>query len=547
MKRLEKVSLSQGHIDTKLNKNKNIIENILPEDYNWKKNFILAESAWLTAVLFTYGRVTTPDQYVSATIDLNQFLDFNLNHKFIPFINVELITKNPEGIESVGFFEYNREILEGDYVEVYGDSTNLIYKGQSFFYNGYLIKARLYRGDFQESFTKTHYVADVFFTRGGDEWRLKYFTTAANLVEFGIYYDTVVHHGVDFQTTVFSQCNSTSAPTNTDKIVEITSDSITLKGTLVTWVDTPTSDTFIVAYPGSWYSTSLIPSDGESSITSVTVNGGGCSWEFTGLNSVRVTSPTNIGDTIVVNYKYMAANSVPNQTITKNWVDIDDFAFEQYNGSILYKKVGGVWVSQSAESSFDSRYSDTVVTVHVFSFQGYWLYWDDNTIDLVSIVDASPVVDEGDFHKKILSNLPVDTDPPGDPVHRKWNTIKFLRNPEGHPSAQVEYPVEDAGNKEYIILKRFKSDNVNKNKYRLQLQGKLVFKLLADSTSSFLEYPIYAHTYVKNATTYYNPNSSFSLKNGTYYEPSVIPNIEYKIRVSLLNPWDFGTKGNFKG
>ncbi len=547
MKKLEKVNLNQNSIEIKINKRENEITNLLLDHYNWKSNFVLKESAWITGVPFTYGRVTTPDQFVSATVDINQFLDFNLDHKFIPFINVEVMTKNPEGIESVGFFEYNREILEGDYVEVYGDSTNLIYKGQSFFYNGYLIKARLYRGDFQESFTKTHYVADVFFTRGGDEWRLKYFTTAATLVEFGIYYDTVVHHGVDFQTTVFSQCNSTSAPTNTDKIVEITSDSITLKGTLVTWVDTPTSDTFIVAYPGSWYSTSLIPSDGESSITSVTVNGGGCSWEFTGLNSVRVTSPTNIGDTIVVNYKYMAANSVPNQTITKNWVDIDDFAFEQYNGSILYKKVGGVWVSQSAESSFDSRYSDTVVTVHVFSFQGYWLYWDDNTIDLVSIVDASPVVDEGDFHKKILSNLPVDTDPPGDPVHRKWNTIKFLRNPEGHPSAQVEYPVEDAGNKEYIILKRFKSDNVNKNKYRLQLQGKLVFKLLADSTSSFLEYPIYAHTYVKNATTYYNPNSSFSLKNGTYYEPSVIPNIEYKIRVSLLNPWDFGTKGNFKG
>jgi len=135
-----------------------------------------------------------------------------------------------------------------------------------------------------------------------------------------------------------------------------------------------------------------------------------------------------------------------------------------------------------------------------------------------------------------------------DEDYRIWNTIQFRRNPTGHPLSQIEFPITDASDKQHILLKRFKSDNVNKDAYRLQLQGKLVFKLLANNTTGSIIYPVYADVYTKSGTSpgdTYNVTENHTLKTMTYYEPSAIPNVEYKIRVSILNPYDFGNKLNY--
>ena len=45
MKKLEKVNLNQNSIEIKINKRENEITNLLLDHYNWKKNFVLKESA----------------------------------------------------------------------------------------------------------------------------------------------------------------------------------------------------------------------------------------------------------------------------------------------------------------------------------------------------------------------------------------------------------------------------------------------------------------------------------------------------------------------
>ena len=93
VKKLEQITTNQNKIDSDLNVKSQELKQVLVDSYNWKKNCLIKESDWITgSVNPTTSRVTSPNQFLPSYVNIDTYLDFTLNPKFVPFVNVEFLT-----------------------------------------------------------------------------------------------------------------------------------------------------------------------------------------------------------------------------------------------------------------------------------------------------------------------------------------------------------------------------------------------------------------------------------------------------------------------
>jgi hypothetical protein len=171
--------LNQNETTQELQQKQQQLVSILPEDYNWKTGKVIAETAWQSIDVSTDGVVYTPNKYLPARASIGESFSFRLDSKFIPFINVEILTKKKPNLELMGIFPHSYETYSGDYIELYGNGVNLIYKGlfNSFGFTNYFLQNELDNGNFDVDFTKKYYHILINYARGRiyskDLFRLK--------------------------------------------------------------------------------------------------------------------------------------------------------------------------------------------------------------------------------------------------------------------------------------------------------------------------------------------------------------------------------------
>ena len=129
VKKIEKITIDLNKIDRDLKHKSQELNPIFVDEYFNKKQIILQETDWITVTPNAYEFSMTQNQPLPAYIDFSQFLDIIIPQNFLPFIDVQLISKTPDNLKFTGIMPYNHLEFIGDVVEVYGNGSTLIYKG----------------------------------------------------------------------------------------------------------------------------------------------------------------------------------------------------------------------------------------------------------------------------------------------------------------------------------------------------------------------------------------------------------------------------------
>lgn len=231
-------------------------------------------------------------------------------------------------------------------------------------------------------------------------------------------------------------------------------------------------------------------------------------------------------------YEYQENTFFDDVLIAGNFSSFDKEQFRIKSAS-QYKKVGVNWVFQGA-GDFTIASDIHTITSKVFEFQGYWLFWDTSTSYMLGIRDVFPIVFEGDFRKKELYNLPLEP-------YRNWNSIVFRRFFGDHPET-IETNTLATSERRFIFSKLFPNDSIQE-KFRIYFNATAL--LLTPATAiTEAEFPSYNDTYTKDATTYILSSENHTIKTKNYYRPPH-EEIQYKLKISLMNLKLFGTKNNY--
>jgi hypothetical protein len=473
----------QNNNTAELNKKRNKIQSVLPEDYNWKKYQIIAETDWITALAYSNGASVEPNQYNPLIATYSNFLDIHLDSRFIPFLNVELITKKQEGLELIGLMEHSDDSYEGDYVEIRGSGFQLIYKGSPHYANYIYDQADLDAGAFDIDYAKMAYNAEITYTEDGSEWKM-----SGKLVYIGMI--------KNISMTPYGNQNRDIWRCEYDPI-----------------------------YSQGWDKITILSSTGFTAQVQKIEE------RWTPYDPVPPSPP----------YEYQ--NLTPSQVIiSKSFGSEDSESFGFGVNTSVYKKISGNWVWQYNLDypSVDSL-TKTILT-RDFSFRGYWVFWNPGSNRTIAVTPVDPPVYEEGWTKLELSNLPVDP-------YRYWSSIKLLRFPLPHPLPNLRTAVSEPSYHQHVLLKGFKSTELNPELFRLMLDGWLVFKGIAN-TSNVFKYPTYNDTYTKHisdplvpADTYDVSESHTFQERTIYYTDEV--EIQYKIKVSLINPYEFSARNNY--
>jgi hypothetical protein len=220
--------------------------------------------------------------------------------------------------------------------------------------------------------------------------------------------------------------------------------------------------------------------------------------------------------------------------VTKSFTS--DMTLYRISEGAQYKKVSGEWVYQSGGTFI---INDNTVTSKTFTFQGYFLFWDTSTSYQLGVRDVFPIVYEGSSRKIELYNLPKDP-------FRNWTTIILKRYPDPYPLL-TQATVFVNGENQHALIKIFKTSDRDKDKYRLRIEGLLIYKALANKKQD-INPAMYNDTYTKSGTlpsSTYSASEIHTLKTLSYYRLDTGLEVEYKIRISLINPYEFSTRNNY--
>ena len=198
-----------------------------------------------------------------------------------------------------------------------------------------------------------------------------------------------------------------------------------------------------------------------------------------------------------------------------------------------YKKIGGIWVLQSAGDFTVDTLSGDTITQREFNFVGYWIFYSSNTRYLFGIRDVSPEEEEGVYNKKELINLPEDP-------YRPWTTITFKRNTEPRP--EKTQAISYYASSQRII--NFRTLDAAISKYRLFLQGSLLFSAPATlinpspaekTSGDHRQVPEYNDTYSQSGSSY-DDSENHTLKNRDFWGTAK-QDLEYRIKIDIINPF----------
>ncbi len=470
----------QNNNTAELNKKRNKIQQVLPEDYNWKKNQVIAETDWFTTLAYSNGSSVEPNQYNPLIAIYSNFLDIHLDARFIPFLNIEIITKKQDGLELIGLMEHSDDSYEGDYVEVRGSGSQLIYKGTPHYANYIYDQSDLDAGAFDIDYTKNVYNGIITYSQGGDEWKIQGKLSAFTMT-----------HNIDLSPRGNQNCD----------IWRCEYDPI---------------------YSQGWDKITILSNTGVTAqVQKIEVR-----WH---QYDPPPTPPNEYPE-----YTYSQV------IISKSFGSEDNETFTFTNAN-LYKKVGENWIYQGNGTYIIDTSTATILTKE-FSFRGYWVFWNPGSNRTVSVTPVDPPIYEEGWNKLELSNLPIDP-------YRYWSTIKLLRFPPPHPLPNLRIIVSEPAYHQQVLLKGFKSTELNPELFRLMIDGWLVFKGIANNSNIF-KYPTYNDNYTKHISIppeeddSYDGSESHSFQDRTIYYTDEIE-IQYKIKVSLINPYEFSARNNY--
>lgn len=467
---------NQNEIENQLHLKTNVNKVPLNEDYNWKTEDTIKESDWITGTTVRVGQSTSANNFLPTYLSISKELDFILDPKFIPFINVEVLTKKQPDLELLGVVPYIHEFYESDYVEIYGDGSNLIYKGTPQLKDYIYDEDDLIAGNFTEDYAKKAYYATIEYTLGGDEYKI-----GGLISEIIMVVDAGLSGGGNQNLDTYYL---NTAPTNLVeagymRFTDMTESSVT----------------------GDWKKTE------------------------TRYNTNPSPPPAEIPST----------NTIGKTTASFNF-DTHDEYYTFYLGT-LYKKISGNWVLQGTGNYTINSVSHTI-TSRTITLNGYWIFWGPESRYTIGVSNVVPPEPDGSLQKKEIYNLPPHP-------YRYWTTITFKRNQDPHPEVTSVNSVV-AGFETHQLIKLYKSTERAKDKYRLLVTGILAFKTLADQVSTS-NIPVYNDVYTatgSNPGDKYTPSYNHTLKETKYYRADFV-DVEYKIRISILNPYDFSDRKNY--
>jgi len=472
-RKLENLNNNQNKTTSDLNEKNQELKSIFIDKHDWKKSNIISDTDWITITptISASDKTTIKNQLLPQSVIFNNNFNINLPKRYLPFLQANLIIKTPSELQTVGVLSYNQGTYEGDYFEVYGNNiSNLIYKGTSRPIYYLHTQNDLISGKFTEPYTKAIYRAVITYTEGGDEYKID-----------GTLIEILIRENVGGLTPAGNQ--------NYDE-----------------W------DSFID--PG-YVSSKHYAKFNSLSNTEVTMRAIKHEHRWLEFDPPHVSPP----------FEYEEITDIEDVSVNKLFSSVNRELYKVKLAS-KYKKISGVYVLQSiGDFTFDSL-TQTLIS-RSFTFLGYWLFYEPTTKYLFGIIDSDPVVIEGDFHKKELTNLPQDP-------NRDWTTILFYRNPEPHPLSTLGGVIAK-GEKQLALSNLYPSD-INPDKFNLNVKG--VFLLQSQALEAEdIEYPVYNDTYIQDAISYV-PTENHILKKVYYYRGQNLP-IDYKIQIVLINPNDF--------
>jgi hypothetical protein len=477
VKKLEQINNSQNIITKDLTVKEQKISQILSDSYNTKTIKELNSLTWITATPIASGSAQnmSAGHILPETVSFSQDFDFHIDSKFLPFIKTELLVKAVKNVNLCGVLPYIYEGFENDYVEIYGNGTELIYKGfprEVYYVYG---QSDLDDGLFQEAYTKKVYRGVIEYTRGGSLYKVDGRVIRIEIIN-------ILGTGCSGGNYDYLECYidpGYAGSENIAKFHDLLSGSVDITGVL---------------YHFTFSSNPTPPPDCVQNYPVITVSPYRHTWVF--------------GSS-----------------------EVDDYRIKLKEASV-YKWISGAWVFQTSGDWVVDTDTDTISS-RDFIFQGYWLFYDDDTRYLFGIRNKTPLSYEGIYRRKELYNLPQDP-------YRTWNTIVFKRNYGIHPEI-VPINATATSSKYQIITKLFKTTDTIKEKYRISVAGNFILSALAN-IKTVSQVPLYNDVYTQSGVTYI-PTENHTLKDMNIYKTSK-ESVQYAIRLSLTNPYELTNRQN---
>jgi hypothetical protein len=148
-----------------------------------KSQVVLYESEWTpyATTINSSLQTTSKEDLLPTYINCGFSQVISIPETFLPFIDVQLITKKNPLIKFSSLAEYITSTWVGNYYECYGNGSTLIYKGrynsvtfrEFYVENGLRTHEELQKGNFLISLTKKFWETTCYYSIGGNEYKAK--------------------------------------------------------------------------------------------------------------------------------------------------------------------------------------------------------------------------------------------------------------------------------------------------------------------------------------------------------------------------------------
>jgi len=453
------------------------------ENNQIKKILNLYDSDWIASTpTNSFLTRVTKDEVLPESILYDTYIDIEIPEIFLPYLNIDVLAKTIPETQCVGTLPYIWETYEQDYFEVYGNGSNLIYKG--FPHDAYYFYSEdeLDDGQFQENYAKKVYRAVIYYSQSGEDYYVD-----GTLIQTGVDKNGVLKEG----NQEYDEWEAMIDPgyisfLNYSKYHNIDNTEVDFTTRLkeVRFVENPS--------PPPNYFQQITTYD----------NGG------TGFR------------------------------VTKKWADMDR-EYHKVTTANKFKKVGENWVFQASGDFTIDTGNSQLITDRAFSLKGYWLFYSQQTRYLFGIRDVSPVITEGVYNKKELINLPKDP-------YRYWNYILFKRNPGDKPEkVQVPNVISGSKQYVFYKKEKNKYRIFLKGKLILSAKADLINPPPAQKTNGdHRQVPEYNDTYSQQGDSYAITIEQHTLKNRDFWG-SANKDMQYKIKIDIINPLYWEVKNRY--
>ncbi len=473
--KLQSIWKNNKNVIRDLSNKENEITQFFMDKNNLQKIKTLYDSGWVatTPTASSAVRNATPGELLPERVLLNSYYDFNIPEHFLPFVNVSVMTKTVPEVSFLGVFPFTVEGYDNDYIEVKGNGSNLIYAGypRSVYYE--YDESDLADEMFQESYTKKVYRAVIYYTSGGNEYKVD---------------------GRLIKTTVRENGSVVGGNQEYDE-----------------WqVRIDSGYTGYLNY-SEYHNLDETEIDCTARKREVRYN-------------VNPSPPPDYLQQVTLD-----DNGGAGYRVTKNWSSVDR-EYHLIKNATLYKKIDGSWANQGTGDYTIDTLSGHVITERSFQFVGYWLFYSSTRNTLFGTQEVSPTVEEGIYNKIELANLPEDAD-------RIWTTITLKRNPEPRPEKTQAVSYYASSQRIINFKRFEDKYRLYLQGYLVfSAPSTVINPPPAEKTSGdHRQVPEYNDTYSQNATSY-TASESHTLKNRDFWGTAK-QDLEYRIKIDIINPF----------